>query len=165
MRRLLNRKGQSIVELALITPLILVALYVPFDFGVMIYTGQLTQNAVRDGARTVSTTDLLTTTLANNLATTIRGNLPAYLGSTQVTIHYYGDPGATNCAQSVEVIAQGTYNFFWYRLMGLLRIVPQSSVTITRTTKLRYERQPDGNGGTGGTTTACGTVTVTGSAP
>ena len=47
----LDRKGQSIVELALITPIVLVALYVPFDFGVSIYAGHLTQNVARDGAR------------------------------------------------------------------------------------------------------------------
>jgi Flp pilus assembly protein TadG len=157
MRRLLNRKGQSIIELTLITPLLLVALYVPFDFGVAIYTGHLTQNAVRDGARKVSTTDLLTTSLANTLATTISGTLPAYLGSKQVTVNYYGDPGSTNCAQSVEVIAQGTYNFFWYRLIGLLGLAPENSILITRTTKMRYEMQPDTN------SVACAAVTVTGS--
>ena len=51
----LNRKGQSIVELALITPIVLVALYVPFDFGVSIYAGHLTQNVARDGARRAAT--------------------------------------------------------------------------------------------------------------
>jgi hypothetical protein len=43
MRWLLNSKGQSIVEIALMTPLILVALYVPFDFGMTIFTGHITQ--------------------------------------------------------------------------------------------------------------------------
>ena len=67
----LNRKGQSIVELALITPIILVALYVPFDFGVSIYAGHLTQNVARDGARRVATTDVLDNAKATNLATQI----------------------------------------------------------------------------------------------
>ena len=164
----LNRKGQSIVELALITPLILVALYVPFDFGVSIYAGHLTQNVARDGARRVANTDLLdnakATTLATQIATPLSWpgwpGLPALLssGSTpkQVTVNYYAT-GAATCAQSVEVIAQGTYNFFWYRLIGFLGLAPSSQVGIIRTTKMRYEFQPDNN------SAACGTVTATGS--
>ena len=155
MRKLLNSKGQSIVEITLMTPLLMVALYVPVDFGIMIFTGHLTQNAVRDGARIAATTDLLDNTLATNLATRFNNNVPPRLSSKQVTVNYYAT-GASNCAQSVEVIATGTYNFFWYRLIGLIGLAPQSSVTITRTTKMRYEHQPDTNTGN------CATVTATG---
>lgn len=146
----LNRKGQSIVELALITPIILVALYVPFDFGVSIYAGHLTQNAARDGARRAATTDVLDNAKATTLATQIAPSLPALLssGSTtkRVTVNYYATGGAT-CAQSVEVIAQGTYTFFWYRLIGFVGLAPSggSQVGIVRKTKMRYEFQPDGN--------------------
>jgi Flp pilus assembly protein TadG len=153
----LNRKGQSIVELSLITPIILVALYVPFDFGVAIYAGHLTQNVARDGARRAATKDLLDSALATTLATQIAGNLPPLLtsGTTtkQVTVNYYAT--GANCAQSVEVIAQGTYNYFWYRLIGFLGLAPQSQLGIVRTTKMRYEFQPDANSG------AC-TLTATG---
>ena len=155
MRKLLNSKGQSIVEITLMTPLLMVALYVPVDFGIMIFTGHLTQNAVRDGARIAATTDLLDNTLATSLATRFSNNVPQRLSSKQVTVNYYAT-GASNCAQSVEVIATGTYNFFWYRLIGLIGLAPQSSVTITRTTKMRYEHQPDTNTGN------CATVTATG---
>jgi Flp pilus assembly protein TadG len=155
MRKLLNSKGQSIVEITLMTPLLMVALYVPVDFGIMIFTGHLTQNAVRDGARIAATTDLLDNTLATSLATQFNNNVPQRLSSKQVTVNYYAT-GASNCAQSVEVIATGTYNFFWYRLIGLIGLAPQSSVTITRTTKMRYEHQPDTNTGN------CATVTATG---
>ena len=153
----LNRKGQSIVELSLITPIILVALYVPFDFGVAIYAGHLTQNVARDGARRAATKDLLDSALATTLATQIAGNLPPLLtsGTTtkQVTVNYYAT--GANCAQSVEVIAQGTYNYFWYRLIGFLGLAPPSQLGIVRTTKMRYEFQPDTNSG------AC-TLTATG---
>lgn len=155
MRKLLNSKGQSIVEITLMTPLLMVALYVPVDFGIMIFTGHLTQNAVRDGARIAATTDSLDNTLATNLATQFNANVPQRLASKQVTVNYYAN-GAANCAQSVEVIAQGTYNFFWYRLIGLLGLAPRNSVPITRTTKMRYEHQPDTNTGN------CATVTATG---
>jgi len=155
MRIFLGSKGQSIVEITLITPLLMVALYVPVDFGMMLFTGHLTQNAVRDGARTAATTDLLDDALATTLASQFNPNVPQRLASKQVTVNYYAN-GAANCAQSVEVIATGTYNFFWYRLIGLLRLTPPSPITITRTTKMRYEHQPDTNTGN------CATVTATG---
>jgi Flp pilus assembly protein TadG len=164
MRSLLNSKGQSIVEISLMTPLILVALYVPFDFGLTIFTGHITQNAVRDGARIASTTDSLNNTKASTLATEVYDNLPQLLVSGTpspkiVTVNYYAG-GAANCAENVEVVAQGTYNFFLYRLIGLLGFTPPDPIQIIRTTKMRYEFQPDMNGGTGSTTDFCTTSTV-----
>src|SRR5207247_3782984 len=50
-RLLLNKKCQSIVEIALITPLLLVALYIAFDFEIALFTSHLAQNAVHEGAR------------------------------------------------------------------------------------------------------------------
>jgi Flp pilus assembly protein TadG len=165
MRTLLSRKGQSIVELVLMTPLVLVALYVPFDFGVTIFTGHITQNAVRDGARIASTTDLMDSAKAAALAEEIFQNyLPKNLlvsgspAKKEVTVNYY-DGGAANCAENVEVIARGTYNFFLYKLVGLLGITVPDGIEITRTTRMRYAHQPFTNGGTGSTTVSCTTTT------
>ena len=46
-----NQRGQSIVEISLITPLLLIALYIPADFGVSFFMGNLVQTAAREGAR------------------------------------------------------------------------------------------------------------------
>jgi Flp pilus assembly protein TadG len=161
MRSLLFKcKGQSIVEIALMTPLILVALYVPVDFGISIFTGHITQNAVRDAARIASTTDAMTNAKATNLATQVYNNLPQRLvtGSPaikQATVNYYAT-GAANCAKFVEVQAQGTYNFFLYRLIGLLGFPPPDPIAISRTTRMSYEFQPTTNAG------LCTTITNTG---
>src|SRR5688572_13544345 len=160
MRSLFNCKGQSIVEITLMTPLILVALYVPVDFGITIFTGHLTQNAVRDGARIASTTDLMTNAKATNLATQVYDNLPQRLvtgsqATKQATVNYYG-PGAANCAKFVEVQAQGTYNFFLYRLIGLIGFTPPDPIVIRRTTRMSYELQPTTNTG------LCTAITATG---
>jgi len=165
MRPILNCKGQSLIEIALLTPVLLVALYVPFDFGMAIFAGHLTQNAVRDGARVASTTDLLDTTKANAVASQVLGNLPKLLvaPNKDVTVTYYGT-GSANCAKFVEVIGRGTYRYAWYRLVGLLGMTPTSTTLITRTTRARYEYQPDQNGGTGATTNFCTTATATGTA-
>jgi len=161
MRSLFNRKGQSIVEITLMTPLILVALYVPFDFGIMLFTSHLTQNAVRDGARIASRTGLMDDTKADNLAAQVFANLPQYLVSRtttkSATVNYYAT-GAANCAQFVEVRAQGSYNFILYRLIGLFGLAPSNSIAISRTTRMRYESQSDANTGLcGGAVTATGT--------
>jgi Flp pilus assembly protein TadG len=160
MRSFFNCKGQSIVEIALMTPLILVALYVPVDFGITIFTGYITQNAVRDGARIASTTDLMTGTKATNLATQVYDNLPQRLvtgspATKRVTVNYYGTVPA-DCAKFVEVQAQGTYNFFFYRLIGLLGFTPPDAIAISRTTRMSYEFQPTTN------TSPCTAITATG---
>ena len=144
-------KGQSIVEIALMTPLILVALYVPVDFGIAIFTGHITQNAVRDGARIASSTDLMNNAKATNLATQVYDNLPERLvtgspATKQVTVNYYAN-GAATCAKFVEVQAQGTYDFFFYRLIGLLGFTPPDPIAINRTTRMSYEFQPTTNTG------------------
>jgi len=124
------------------------------------FTGHYTQIAVRDGARIASTTDLMTNAIATTLATQVYNNLPNLLvsGSTtkQVTVKYYAT-GAANCSQYVEVKAQGTYNFFLYRLIALLGFSAPDGTQITRTTRMRYEFQPDANTGDCATVTATGT--------
>src|ERR671914_714169 len=110
MRSLFDCKGQSIIEITLITPLILVALYVPFDFGTAFFTSHITQNAVRDGARIASNIQSLNNAAAANLATQVYNNLPQMLVSgtaspKRVTVTYFAD-GTANCAQNVEVTAQ-----------------------------------------------------------
>jgi hypothetical protein len=93
----------------------------------------------------------MTNAKATNLATQVYDNLPQRLvtGSPaikQATVNYYG-PGAANCAKFVEVQAQGTYNFFLYRLIGLIGFTPPDPIVIRRTTRMSYEFQPTTNTG------------------
>lgn len=44
-------KGQALVEFTLVFILFLVVAWIPADFGLAFYTGQLAQNASREGAR------------------------------------------------------------------------------------------------------------------
>src|SRR5919108_2093529 len=43
--------GQAVVEFTLIFLLFLIVAWIPADFGLAFYTGQLAQNAAREGAR------------------------------------------------------------------------------------------------------------------
>lgn len=164
MQPIFNQKGQSVVEITLIVPLLLVALYVPFDFGMTIFAGHLTQNAVRDGARIASRTRSLDDAAATAVANQVWARLPNLLNelSKQVTVSYYSGTPA-DCSAFVEVTAGGTYNFTLYKFMRLFGLTAQDTLPITRSTRIRYEFQPFLNGGPTGTPTFCSTGSPTAS--
>jgi hypothetical protein len=150
----LNRRkqtGQSIVELTLITPLLLIALYIPADFGVAFLTAHLVQNAVREGARIGSglTSGDPSKPIDSGQGITIKDavfdRLPQRLSGPTVNVKFYFG-GAPNCMQVVEVTTTGSYDFGLYHLMGLIGVTVPPSVPITRTTQIRYNYQrPENN--------------------
>jgi Flp pilus assembly protein TadG len=147
-----RQRGQSIIEITLITPLLLIALYIPADFGIGFYMGNLVQNAAREGARIGSglqksaekSGDPLTfgSTQANTVKEAVFNRLPGVSSRFEkrlVTVKFYT---GTTCMNFIEVTAQGDYNFFLYQLMGLFGItVPDPSPTISRTTQIRHDYQ------------------------
>jgi hypothetical protein len=142
-----NQKGQSIIEVTLMTPLLLIALYVPADFGVSFFMGNLTQTAVREGARIGSGLQLsgtvpdliFSSAEANIVKTEVFNRLPSYLTNKSVTVTFYG---GTACMQFVEVSAQGQFNFSLYRLMRLFGGTVPNFMMISRTTQMHYKYQP-----------------------
>jgi Flp pilus assembly protein TadG len=142
-----SQRGQSIVEIALITPLLLIALYIPADFGVAFLMGNFTQNAAREGARVGTGLQLDGTapdlvfgsTQAGTVETAVASRMPAFLSNKKVTVKFYS---GTACMKFIEVTAQGDYNFFLYQLMRLFGGTPPNSVTISRVTQMRYTYQP-----------------------
>jgi Flp pilus assembly protein TadG len=142
-----NQRGQSIIEIALITPLLLIALYIPADFGIAFLMGNFTQNAAREGARVGTGLQLSGTapdltfdsTQANTVKTEVLNRMPAFLSNKSVTVKFYN---GTACMKFIEVTAQGDYNFFLYQLMRLFGGTAPNFVTISRATQMRYTYQP-----------------------
>ena len=144
-------KGQSIVEISLMTPLLLVMLYIPADFGVAFFMGNLTSNAAREGARigsglgktggTGSAIDYSGTEAAT-VKTEVFARMPNFLTNKRITVKFYE---GTGCMEFIEVTAQGDYNFFLYQVMNLFGGSIQNSVTISRTTQMRYNYQTPDN--------------------
>jgi Flp pilus assembly protein TadG len=142
-----SQSGQSIVEISLITPLLLIALYIPVDFGVSFFMGNLLQTAAREGARIGSGLQksgtvpnlLFSSTQANAVKTEVLSRLPAYLINESVTVTFYT---GTACMEAIEVTAQGQYKFFLYQLVRLFGGSADNSVTISRTTQMHYKYQP-----------------------
>ena len=146
--RLKNAKGQSIVEISLITPLLLIALYIPADFGISLFMAHLTQNAAREGARIGSG---LASPFGNAEATTVKSEVfsrmpnNTYVTNRSVSVKYYHGIAGTPCMQFVEVSATIDYNFFLYQILRLFGATVPNFITITRTTDMRYNYQPYGN--------------------
>ena len=142
-----KQMGQSVVELSLITPLLLIALYIPADFGMAFLTAHLVQNAVREGARIGSglTSGQPDSPINGSQGTAIKdavfARLPERLSSPIVNVKFYFASEAATCMQVVEVTTTGTYDFGLYRLMGLIGVNVPPSVSISRTTQLRYNYQ------------------------
>lgn len=149
-----NSRGQSIVEISLITPILLAALLVPADFGIALFTAHLTQNAVREAAR-IAVSDPTKSPFDTQAAADIRseasGRLPARLTSPDVRVRYYSTgaptPPATQCLRFVEVRAQGNYNIWFYQVLRLFGATVNPTVQITRTTRMWYQFQPVTNSG------------------
>ena len=144
--------GQSVVEISLITPLVLIALYIPADFGVAFLTAHLVQNAVREGARIGSglTSGDPNKPIDSGQGTTIKNavfaRLPQRLSSPSVSVKFYFANEAATCMQVVEVTTTGTYNYGLYRPMGLIGVTVPPSEPISRTTQMRYNYQrPENN--------------------
>jgi TadE-like protein len=147
-------KGQSLVEIALITPLVLGALMVAVDFGIAFYVGNLIAVAARDGARIGSQLEKSNRTDAANpdfavadasiVRDRIQARIPRYLTGRQVVVTFYEDDagvGPPPCSESIEVQVRGNYPFTLYRLMNFLGASVPTSRTLIRTTRMRYNYQ------------------------
>jgi len=157
-KRLQNLSGQSIVEITLITPLLLVALYIPADFGIAFFVGNIATTAARDGARIGSVNKKSGTTSKGGVvvdrdftstdAIVVRdavvARLPSYLTSRSVTVKFYEDTPA-NCFEFIEVTASGNYRFFFYQLLRLFGATVTNPVQMSRTVQMPYRNQPSSN--------------------
>jgi Flp pilus assembly protein TadG len=152
-----NHRGQAMVEFTLIFILLILVAWIPADFGLAFYTGQIAQNAAREGARIAAadTTLVAGTTSCNMPACYSAGNIfnetaarlpAAMLSSSSITLVLDAAAGA-NCNRMVKVTVQGNYNYFFYRLLRLIGVNVPVSSTMTRSAKMRWEHQ-----------TGCGSV-------
>jgi Flp pilus assembly protein TadG len=137
-RKTIGRKasGQALVEFTLMFVLFLAIIWIPVDFGLAFYSGQLAQNASREGARLAAATNPfdvanIQTQVMNRMSSAVLKNISA--GVTPPTC----DPGLN--MQVVTVSVAGEYNFYFYQLLRFLGLSAPDNVVITRTTTMRYE--------------------------
>ena len=152
-----NPRGQSIVELALITPFLLGALYVAIDFGVLFLTVHYTQNAVREASRigaimpdcaidgTVPCAGTVTQPCSGATATVVKeacNRLPTVLTGASVAVTLTGSYYPATCMREVKVTASGTYNYGFYTMMALIGFPVSPTTPVARSADARYQGQP-----------------------
>lgn len=149
-----STKGQSIVEISLITPVLLVALYIPVDFGIAFFVSNIAGTAARDAARIGSEIGKSGGNADNrdfngNDAATVRDGLipklPDYLSNRSITIKFYEDT-PNDCMEVVEVTVAGDYSFFFYQVLRLFGANVPNQISISRTAQMPYHYQPYANG-------------------
>lgn len=151
-RDISHDKGQTVVEFTLVFVLLIIVAWIPADFGLAFYTGQIAQNAVREGARiaaadpnlpaavTVTSCTMPGCYTAGNIYNETAVRLPAaMLGTATITVEYPA-PGSAGCNHLVRVSVSGEYPYFFYkvlRFVGLDVTIP----AIQRFTSMRWEHQ------------------------
>ena len=141
----LRDRGQALVEFTLIFILLVAISWIPAEFGLAFYTGQMALNASREGARlaaaskTLDTAEITTETCKRLNSAILRDPSPncGAFSSAKVTVAPIQEP--TGCMITVTVT--GDYNFRFFQLLRMLTTtgtVPDK-VTITRMTKMLSE--------------------------
>ena len=136
------------VEFTLIFILLLVVAWIPADFGLAFYTGQLAQSASREGARIAAADRTL-------IPGSTKCQMPcaAETGILKATADRMSSallPGAwlyldlavgATCDRLVTVKIEGQYKFSFYQLLRLMGLTVPNAITITRQTSMRWEHQ------------------------
>ena len=146
--------GQAVVEFTLAFLLFLVVVWIPADFGLAFYTGQLAQNSSREAARIAAadpnlvsgncTMPCSSAPAGSALKAAADRMSRALLPGAAIAVTLQPAAG-TNCNRLAEVSISGNYKFFFYRLLQSVGVAPAAindPVNIQRTTKMRWEHQP-----------------------
>ena len=147
---LTGSSGQGVVEFTLTFLILLIVAWIPADFGLAFYTGQLAQNAAREGARiaaadrtlAIGTISCVVPSCTGNIFEETAGRLSsALLPAATISVTLDPDIG-TNCNRMVTVGVSGTYHFFFYQLLHWVGVAGNLNDTpITRQTRMRWEAQ------------------------
>jgi Flp pilus assembly protein TadG len=144
----LRDQGQALVEFTLIFILLVALSWIPAEFGLAFYTGQMALKASRVGARiaaaskTLDTTEIRTETCKRVSSAILRDadpNCAPYGSNANVSV---SPPTQEPAGCMITVTVRGDYNFFFFQMMRLLPLPTKAipdKVTITRTTKMLSE--------------------------
>ena len=145
---LTRSSGQALVEFTFTFLLLLVITWIPAEFGLAFFTGQLAQNAAREGAR-IAAADrnlandncVMPACTSNILKETAARISAALLPKASISVTLDPDTGG-NCNRMVTVTISGTYNFFFYQLLHWFGVSKDlNTAPITRQTRMRWEHQ------------------------
>jgi hypothetical protein len=140
-----GESGQTIVEFSLVFVLLVVVAWIPADFGLAFYTGQIALNASREGARIAAAERSLSSASCTMpcagapdvLKPTVDRMSSALLPGATIRVDLLGIP----CNQMVKVAIDGEYRYFFYNLLQMMGVEIINPVPIHRSTSMRWEHQ------------------------
>lgn len=142
--------GQATLEFTLVFLLLLVIAWIPADFGLAFYTGQLAQNASREGARIASADPTLASGTASCTMPSCSGQIlgetaarisSALLPAAKIDVTLEPDSVPSKCDRKVTVTVSGNYNYFFYHLLKVVGHTVPNTLNIVRSTSMRWEHQ------------------------
>lgn len=141
-----GRSGQTLVEFSLVFVLLVVVAWIPADFGLAFYTGQIALNASREGARIAAAERNLASascTMPCNGATgvlraTADRMSSALLPGATVSVNLQSGP---SCDRTVSVRIEGEYRYFFYHVLQLMGFNILNPVPVIGSTSMRWEHQ------------------------
>lgn len=141
-----GRSGQTLVEFSLVFVLLVVVAWIPADFGLAFYTGQIALNASREGARIAAAEPNLASASCNMPCNGATGVLKAtadrmssaLLPGATVSINLQS---GTSCDRTVNVTIAGEYRYFFYHVLQLMGFNILNPVPVVRSTSMRWEHQ------------------------
>jgi len=132
-RHLFKKKGQTLVEVTLILPLMLLLVGAAVDWGLLFFVSHVAQNAVREGARVAVTKTSMTKA---SIIAEVDNKIPD-----TALFSDFRNSVDVSCAAGtppfITVVTNGNFNFMFMRLIGL------TTTNISRSAKMRYEREAD----------------------
>src|SRR5262245_38626164 len=126
-------RGQTIVEVTLIIPLLITLVGAAVDWGLVFFVSHVVQNAVRSGAR------LAVTKATPFSATTVKDEVRRVIPDTSLFSGFRNTATIqVTCVAGtppfLKVQTTGVFSFYFMRIMGL------STITLTRDATMKYER-------------------------
>ena len=129
----LTSKGQTLVEMTLMLPIILIFVGGLTDVGLAFFVSTSMENAVREGARLAASgmsTPNVKTEVLNRISG--KGMFKPALTPADVTVvaTAISGTGCTTAQNSFKVTASGTYNYMFLNLVGISSTLMQRSETM-----------------------------------
>jgi Flp pilus assembly protein TadG len=139
-----------VVEFTLVFIVLLVIAWIPADFGLAFYTGQLALNASREGARIAAATNPFnandtTSETCKRIASALFADPGGGFGTSCLPYSNarvaVDAPVGIDCNRQLTVTVTGNYNYIFFRLLQFFGVSVDPFVQIVRSTQARYEHQ------------------------
>ena|SRR2546427_3791295 len=133
---LLKNKGQTIVEVSLILPLLVILVGAAVDWGLAFFVSHVVQNAAREATRAAVTQTSITKPPIDATVQAVIPDSPLFSNFRDTSHINLTFPDGTCPNVKVTVTISAPFNFFFLRLFDF------APLTITRSSSMRWERQP-----------------------